>query len=66
MRRAAPDERQTSLPWPSWHNEDTWCPALSLWVLQHAPAALRETDASAELHDHVRLLAQPNADRWDR
>ncbi|NBE83059.1 hypothetical protein GVV04_19235 [Micromonospora sp. NEAU-HG-1] len=54
------------LPWSSWHDEDTWCPALSLWVLRHAPAALREHDASAELLDQVRRLALPYPDRWDQ
>lgn len=52
------------LPWWSSHHEDTWCPALSLWVLRHAPAVLREHDAS--LYDQVRLLSLPYADRWDR
>lgn len=55
-----------ALPWSSWHNEDTWCPTLSLWVLRHAPAVLREHDASIELHDYIRLLVLPYADRWDR
>ncbi|SBT40777.1 hypothetical protein [Micromonospora auratinigra] len=54
------------LPWASCHDEDTWCPTLSLWVLRHTPAALREHDTSAELHHYVRLLALPYADRWDR
>ncbi|GAB3180231.1 hypothetical protein FHX75_112114 [Micromonospora palomenae] len=55
-----------ALPWSSWHDEDTWCRALSLWVLRHAPAVLREHGASTELYDHVRLLGLPYADRWDR
>ncbi|WP_327031027.1 hypothetical protein OG989_16600 [Micromonospora sp. NBC_01740] len=55
------------LPWSSWRDEeDTACLALSMWVLRHAPAALREHDASAELRDLVQLLALPDADRWDR
>ncbi|MGW1060793.1 hypothetical protein [Micromonospora rubida] len=60
------DLQRDDLPWSSWHDEDTWRPALSLWVLRHAPAALRESDASAELHDQVRRLALPYPDRWDR
>ncbi|MFI1191938.1 hypothetical protein ACH4T9_01470 [Micromonospora sp. NPDC020750] len=58
------DLLRDDLPWSSWHDEDTWCPALSLWVLRHAPAALREHEAAAELHDQVRLLTLPYADRW--
>ncbi|MFY1599076.1 hypothetical protein [Micromonospora sp. WMMD737] len=55
------------LPWSSWRDEeDTACLALSMWVLRHAPAALREHDASAELRDLVQLLALPDADRWDK
>ncbi|MFC5923941.1 hypothetical protein [Micromonospora vulcania] len=52
-------------PWQSWHDEDTWCPALSQWVLRHVPVALREHDASARLHDDLRRLALPFDDRWD-
>ncbi|MFF0654826.1 hypothetical protein [Micromonospora tulbaghiae] len=54
------------LPWSSWHNEDTWGAALSLWVIRHAPAALREHNASIELLDYIRLLGLPYADRWDK
>ncbi|MGV9763191.1 hypothetical protein [Micromonospora tulbaghiae] len=54
------------LPWSSWHNEDTWGAALSLWVIRHAPAALREHNASSELLDYIRLLGLPYADRWDK
>ncbi|MER7892565.1 hypothetical protein ABTX15_22375 [Micromonospora sp. NPDC094482] len=60
------DLRMDRLPWDSWHDEDAWCLALSLWVLRYAPAAVREHDAPAELHDDVRLLALPYDDRWDR
>ncbi|MEV4661964.1 hypothetical protein AB0J85_08415 [Micromonospora echinofusca] len=70
MLAAAADEWMSDLlgdrlPWSSWRDEeDTPCLALSMWVLRHAPPALREHDASGELCDLVRLLALPHADRW--
>ncbi|MEH0830311.1 MULTISPECIES: hypothetical protein [unclassified Micromonospora] len=53
------------LPWSSWHNEDTWGAALSLWVIRHAPAPLREHEVSSDVLDHIGLLGLPYADRWD-
>ncbi|MEO3768951.1 hypothetical protein [Micromonospora sp. B9E7] len=53
-------------PWSSWHDEDDWSVALSRWVLRHAPAALRQFGGPSRLHDDVRRLALPFADRWDR
>ncbi|MEU4380758.1 hypothetical protein [Micromonospora echinofusca] len=70
MLAAAADEWMSDLlgdrlPWSSWRDEeDTPCLALSMWVLRHAPPVLRDHDASGELHDLVRLLALPHADRW--
>jgi hypothetical protein len=59
---AAVDEWMDSLlgddlPWASSHDQGTWSPALSLWVLRHT---------ADEPHELVHLLALPRTARWDR
>ena len=54
------------LPWDSRPDSDTWCAALTLWFMRHAPAALREHEDSAELQESLRLLLLPKAQRWAR
>ncbi|MBO4139911.1 hypothetical protein J5U46_07100 [Micromonospora tulbaghiae] len=58
------DLRGNALPWPSWHDVDTWVPALQLFVVRHAPGALREHNASVELLDDVRRLGLSDPERW--
>ncbi|MER6589333.1 hypothetical protein [Micromonospora chalcea] len=55
-----------ALPWSSWHDIDAWAPALQLWVIRHAPAVLREYDASAELLEDISRLSRPDSERYDK
>ncbi|GGU66179.1 hypothetical protein GCM10010211_34310 [Streptomyces albospinus] len=54
-----------SLPWNTWHDEETMCAELTTWLVRHVPARLQTHAVSDGPLHRVRLLGLTGPARWE-